>query len=121
VAVIPGARGDAGAAAAELAVVLPGVVLVLGLCLGAVQTVGQQVALTSAAEEAARSLGRGEGQDTAAARIDGAASGASLRVDHPGHAVCVELSAPSRFGPAAAAGFVVHARGCAWQEAPDAP
>ncbi|KZC94595.1 MULTISPECIES: TadE family type IV pilus minor pilin [Clavibacter] len=111
-----GADGDIGAAAAELAVVLPAVVLVLGLCLGAVQTVGQQVALTSAAEEAARSLGRGESSGTAAARIEGAASGASFEVEHPGHDVCVDLSAPSRFAPAAAAGIAVHARGCARSE-----
>lgn len=111
---------DAGAAAAELAVVLPAVVLVLGLCLGAVQTVGQQVMLTSAAAEAARSLGRGEDASTAAARIEGAAEGASLAVDRSGHAVCVRLSEPSRFGPAGAAGLRVSARGCAWQEDPDA-
>ncbi|OUE21065.1 hypothetical protein BFL36_11115 [Clavibacter michiganensis] len=113
--------GDVGAAAAEFAVVLPAVVLVLGLCLGAVQTVGQQVALTSAAEEAARSLGRGEGAGTAGARIEGAASGASLEVEHPGHDVCVDLTAPTRFAPAAAVGIVVQARGCARREDPDGP
>jgi Flp pilus assembly protein TadG len=112
---------DRGAAAAELAVVLPAVVLVLGLCLGAVQTVGQQVVLTSAAEEAARSIGRGEDAGTAAARIDGAAGGASMAVDRSGHAVCVRLTAPSRFGPAGAAGLRVSARGCAWQEDPGVP
>jgi hypothetical protein len=114
--------GDPGAAAAELAVVLPAVVVVLGLCLGAVQTVGQQVALTSAAEEASRSLGRGEGTETAARRIEGAASGAAMSVERPGHAVCVRLTAPSRFGPAGALGISVSARGCAWQEeTADAP
>lgn len=117
----PVVPGDLGAAAAEVAVVLPAVVLVLGLCLGAVQTVGQQVALTSAAEEAARSLGRGEAPDTAAARIEGAASGASLEVEHPGHDVCVHLTASSRFALAAAAGVVVQARGCARQEDTDGP
>ncbi|OUE27292.1 hypothetical protein BFL37_04180 [Clavibacter michiganensis] len=100
---------------------LPGVVLVLGLCLGAVQTVGQQVVLTSAAEEAARSIGRGEDAGTAAARIDGAAPGAAMAVDRSGHVVCVRLTAPSRFGPAGTAGLRVSARGCAWQEDPDAP
>jgi Flp pilus assembly protein TadG len=119
----PGARpfADRGAAAAELAVVLPAVVLVLGLCLGAVQTVGQQVMLTSAAEEAARSLGRGEDAGTAAARIEGAAAGAAMSVDRSGHAVCVRLTAPSRFGPAGTAGIRVSARGCAWQEDPGVP
>jgi Flp pilus assembly protein TadG len=115
------AFGDRGAAAAELAVVLPAVVLVLGLCLGAVQTVGQQVMLTSAAEEAARSLGRGEDAGTASGRIAGAAGDAAMAVDRSGHAVCVRLTAPSRFGPAGAAGITVSARGCAWQEEPDAP
>ena len=119
----PGARpvADRGAAAAELAVVLPAVVLILGLCLGAVQTVGQQVMLTSAAEEAARSLGRGEDAGTAAARIEGAAAGAAMSVDRSGHAVCVRLTAPSRFGPAGTAGMRVSARGCAWQEDPGVP
>jgi hypothetical protein len=115
-------RADGGAAAAELAVVLPAVVVVLGLCLGAVQTVGQQVALTSAAEEASRSLGRGEGEGTATQRIEGAAAGAAMSVEHPGHAVCVRLTAPSRFAPAGAVGISVTARGCAWQEeGADAP
>ncbi|WP_043670279.1 TadE family type IV pilus minor pilin [Clavibacter michiganensis] len=107
---------DAGAAAAELAVVLPAIVLVLGLCLGAVQTVGQQVMLTSAAAEAARSLGRGEDPGTAAARIAGAAGRASMEVERSGNAVCVRLTEPSGFGPAEAAGLRVSARGCAWQE-----
>jgi hypothetical protein len=111
---------DAGAAAAELAVVLPAVVLVLGLCLGAVQTVGQQVMLTSAAAEAVRSLGRGEDASTAVTRIQGAAGSASMAVDHPGHAVCVRLTEPSGFGPAGAVGLRVSGRGCAWQEDPDA-
>nr|WP_304519830.1 TadE family type IV pilus minor pilin [Clavibacter sp. VKM Ac-2873] len=104
-----------------MAVVLPAVVLVLGLCLGAVQTVGQQVMLTSAAEEAARSIGRGEDAGTAEARIEGAAAGAAMAVERSGHAVCVRLTAPSRFGPAGVAGIRVSARGCAWQEDPDAP
>jgi hypothetical protein len=111
---------DAGAAAAELAVTLPAVVLVLGLCLGAVQTVGQQVMLTSAAAAAARSLGRGEDPGTATARVEGATGRASMAVDRTGHAVCVQLTEPSRFGPAEAAGLRVSARGCAWQEDPDA-
>ncbi|MDQ0743873.1 Flp pilus assembly protein TadG [Clavibacter sp. B3I6] len=114
------ASADRGASAAELAVVLPAVVLVLGLCLGAVQTVGQQVMLTSAAAEAARSLGRGEDAATATARIAGAAGGAAMAVDRSGRTVCVELSAPSSFRPAGAVGLRVAARGCARQEEPDA-
>jgi Flp pilus assembly protein TadG len=114
------ASADRGASAAELAVVLPAVVLVLGLCLGAVQTVGQQVMLTSAAAEAARSLGRGEDAATATARIAGAAGGAAMSVDRSDRTVCVELSAPSGFRPAGAVGLRVTARGCAWQEQPGA-
>lgn len=114
------AAGDRGAAAAELAVVLPAVILVLGLCMGAVQTVGQQVEMTSAAQEAARSLGRGEDESRAGERIDGAARGASMAVDRQGHAVCVRLTARSRFLPAGAAGMRITARGCAWQEDADA-
>jgi Flp pilus assembly protein TadG len=115
-----GPSADGGASAAELAVVLPAVVLVLGLCLGAVQTVGQQVMLTSAAAEAARTLGRGEDAATATARIAGAAGGAAMSVDRSDRTVCVELSAPSGFRPAGAVGLRVTARGCAWQEQPGA-
>lgn len=111
---------DDGAAAAELVVVLPAVVLVLALCLGAVQTVSQQILLTFAAEEAARSLGRGEDAGTAAARIDGAAAGAGMGIDRAGRTVCVRLTARSRFAPAGAAGLRLSARGCAWQEDADA-
>jgi len=93
--------------------VLPAVVLVLGCCLGAVQVVGQQVRLTDAAADAARSLSRGDGVDRAAGLAQRAVRGTRLAVERRGEFVCARLSAPSVFGPFVAFGLTVEAGSCA--------
>lgn len=102
-----------GSAAAEFAVAIPVVVLVLGCCLGAIQVASQQVRLTDAAADAARTLARGDPPGVATARVHRIVSSATMSTSTTGDFVCVRLSAPAGFGPAAIAGVRVSASGCA--------
>ena len=113
-----GSRGPApplerGSAAAEFAVAIPVVVLVLACCLGAIQVASQQVRLTDAAADAARTLARGDPPGVAEARVHRVAATATMSSSTNDSFVCVELSAPAGFGPAALAGVRVRASGCA--------
>jgi Flp pilus assembly protein TadG len=104
---------ERGSAAAEFAVAIPVVVLVLACCLGAIQVASQQVRLTDAAADAARTLARGDPPSVAAARVHRVAPTAVLSTSTSGDFVCVELSAPAGFGAAALAGVLVRASSCA--------
>lgn len=104
---------DGGSAAAEFAVAIPAAVLVLGCCLGAIQVASQQVRLTDAAADAARTLARGDPLGVATARVHRIDASAALSTTTAGDFVCVQLSAPAGFGPAALAGVRVRASGCA--------
>jgi len=86
---------DRGSATAELAVVLPALVLVTVLCVWAVMSVAVHVACLDAARTGARGLARGEPValvvDVAQER---APHGARVRVDHLGGGlVAVEVTA----------------------------
>lgn len=112
----PGARRKAderGSVTAEFAAVVPAAMLVLAFCLGAVQLVGQQLRVTDAAANAARSLARGDGDGLAASRVEAAIGPATLRQRREGAFVCVTLEAPAAFAPAALAGIAVTGSGCA--------
>lgn len=84
---------DRGSVTAELAVALPAVVIVLALCIAGVQVGAAQVRVTSAAADAARALGRGE-SDATAARIAQGVSGApvTLAAHRDAEFVCAEVS-----------------------------
>ncbi|WP_255513314.1 TadE family protein [Homoserinibacter sp. GY 40078] len=103
---------DRGSTAAEFAVALPAVILVLGACLGALGVVSQQLRLQDAAADAARGLGRGETESVVAERVQAALAGASIARHEDGELVCVRLSAPAA-GPAAIAGLRLVASSCA--------
>lgn len=92
---------------------IPAVVLVLGCCLGAVQVVGQQVRLTDAAADAARSLARGDGADQAGSLVRRLVGDASFTIERRGEFVCAHLRAPGAFGPFAGFGLSVAASSCA--------
>lgn len=104
---------DAGSVAAEFAVAVPAVILVLACCLGAVQVASQQVRLADAAADAARTLARGDPVAVAAARAQRVAGNASMTTSNRGDFVCVQLSAAAGFGPASLAGVRVLASSCA--------
>jgi len=110
---MPSPWGDRGSVTAEFATVVPAVLLVLALCLGAVQISGQQVRLTGAAAAAARSLARGDGEDRVAGLVARLVGPAAISTQRQGDFVCVRLSAPSAFGAFAAFGVTVSAGSCA--------
>ena len=82
-------RDDRGSAAAELAVALPAVVLALLLGAGALGAASRQVALQDAAADAARLLGRGEGEGAAHRVVSVAVSGAEMSSRASNDLVCV--------------------------------
>lgn len=84
-------RSDAerGSVAAELALALPAVVLVMVLGVGALGAAARQVALQDAAADAARLLGRGEGAGAASAVLSGAVPGSVMSSSTRGDLVCV--------------------------------
>jgi len=106
-------QNELGSAAAEFAVAIPAVVLVLACCLSAIQVASQQVRLTDAAADAARTLARGDPVGVATARVHRIDASAVLNTSTTGDFVCVQLSSPAGFGPAALAGVRVRASGCA--------
>ncbi|WP_245636041.1 TadE family type IV pilus minor pilin [Herbiconiux solani] len=101
--------------AAEFAMVLPAVMLVLAFAAGAVQVGAAQVRLTDAAADAARLVGRGESESRAASRLQDAVGGAALAVSRDGLLVCVTATASVTLGPMAGA-IDLGARGCAYDD-----
>ncbi|WP_337005743.1 MULTISPECIES: TadE family type IV pilus minor pilin [unclassified Microbacterium] len=83
---------ERGSVSAELALALPAVVLVLLLGAGALGAASRQVALQDASADAARLLGRGEGQEEAVRVVRTAVSGAAVSSSHSGNLVCVTSS-----------------------------
>lgn len=106
------AADDRGSAAAEFAVALPAVMLVLALCLGGVGAAAQQVRLQDAAADAARGLGRGDGAADVSARAGRVVPGVVVTRFTEGELVCAQLAAPAA-GPLGAAGVRISATGCA--------
>ncbi|MDJ1372370.1 TadE family protein [Gulosibacter molinativorax] len=85
------ARSERGGAAAEFAVAIPAVVLVLTLCVGAVVSASAYVRVQDAAGEAARLSARGDAPDSA---LSIAGSGASVDTWDSGEFRCARVSAP---------------------------
>jgi len=98
---------------AEFAVLVPGVLLVLAFCLAAIQIVGQQVRITDAAADGARSLARGDTAAVAAQRVRHSVGGASIADSRDGEYVCIDVSQPAEFAPARLIGIDVTAHSCA--------
>jgi len=93
-----GLGGDAGSAAAELAVALPAVLLALVLGVGALSAAAQQVALQDSAADAARLLARGESAARAAGVIGAAVDGARMSTRTAGDLICASAAAEFRVG-----------------------
>lgn len=96
--------GDRGSAAAEFAVALPAVAVVLLLGAGALSACALQVRLQDAAADAARLAARGDPPDRASVT----APGASIGISHDGDLVCATVTA----SPALPIG-PLHATSCA--------
>lgn len=105
--------GNAGSITAEFVTVMPAIVLVLAGCLGAVGLVGQQVRLTDAAADAARSLARGDDEGRAQALVAQMIEGASLRTVRRGEFICAEVASSAEAGTLGGFGLTLRASSCA--------
>ncbi|WP_268920999.1 TadE family type IV pilus minor pilin [Paramicrobacterium chengjingii] len=97
-----------GSVTAELAVVIPAVMLVLALCMWGLQATVLQVRVTDAAADAARTLARGDSMSLARSRAATLVDGAQVSSSHSGDFVCATVSTRSAVLP-----ITVSARGCA--------
>ncbi|MFC4139740.1 MULTISPECIES: TadE family type IV pilus minor pilin [unclassified Microbacterium] len=91
-------RDERGSVAAELAVAVPAVLLVLMLGVGALSAAARQVALQDAAADAARLLGRGESEGRAFGSVSGAVHGAGAVSEQRGDLICVTATADLAIG-----------------------
>ncbi|MEL5992380.1 TadE family type IV pilus minor pilin [Microbacterium phosphatis] len=87
--------GERGSVAAELAVALPAVLVVVALGIGALFAASTQVRLQDVAADGARLVARGEPEGRAAAVV-AQVTGASAAVSWSGELVCVTASAAPR-------------------------
>lgn len=100
---------ELGSVAAEFAIVLPAVVLVLACCLSGLQVAGQQLRLQDAAASAARAAARGDGVGIAARLVPGATATRST----DGDLVCVSVAARSTALVGTLLGIELRASSCA--------
>jgi Flp pilus assembly protein TadG len=105
-----------GSVTAEFAALVPAVLLVLAFGMGGLEVVVQQVRVTDAAADAARSLARGDGAGAAQSRVETSAGASGVSVDDVSGFVCVTVSQRAS-GPLSLAGLTVEGKGCALQEA----
>lgn len=105
------ARGseDRGSVAAEFAIALPALAVVLAVCVWGVQLAGVQVRLEDAAGLAARAAARGDSADAAVAAV---LPGAAVRLDVAAALVCVDVSATVA-APGGLVPMALSARSCA--------
>ncbi|GGH43360.1 TadE family type IV pilus minor pilin [Microbacterium album] len=88
---VPG--GERGSVAAELAVALPAVAVVLALGIGGLFAAATHVRLQDAAADAARLIARGESEARATGAVVGAVAGARVAAVHQEDLVCVTATA----------------------------
>jgi hypothetical protein len=82
---------ERGTVTAELATVIPAVLVTVGLCLGSVAAVGQHLRLVDAAALAARSLGRGESPGRTQHLVDQLVPGSLVTVQRQGELLCATV------------------------------
>jgi len=104
---------DRGTVTAEFATVMPAVLLVLVLVLGAFQAVSAQMSIVDAAAVAARSLGRGESEGVAVSRVNSLIGEHTFRSSTEGDFVCVSLTASVHLAAVVLDGVSVAAHSCA--------
>src|SRR5258705_13975794 len=83
-----------GSVTAEFAAVAPAIVLVLALCLGAIQAVTHQLRIADAVADSARALGRGDAVDSVTARARIAVGDSWLTTERDGDYICASLRSP---------------------------
>lgn len=103
---------ERGSVAAEFAVAMPAVILVLATALGGVQLAGLQLRAQDAAADAARSYARGDPSGVVSARLARQVPGAGVSRYGRGDLVCARVTV-SPTGPIARFGIRVSASSCA--------
>ena len=103
---------DRGSVAAEFAVCLPAIVLLLGVAVGAVQVATQQLRVQDAAIVTARLVARGDG-NAAAATAANLIPGASVAVEQRTTLVCVRVSTSARIAAGRVSSLTLRAHSCA--------
>lgn len=88
--------GERGSVAAELAVALPAVVIVVTLGVGALMAASTHVRLQDVSADAARLVARGEPEGRAAGVVARAVPGARAATSWSGDLVCVTATAEAR-------------------------
>lgn len=108
------AHAQRGSAAAELAITMPVLLLVLALCIGGVQAASAHVRLQDAAADAARGIARGDSPQLVAARAEHALARTQIQQEQElaGDLVCVTLRAPAHIA-GINTGIELTARSCA--------
>jgi hypothetical protein len=106
-------KSELGAVAAEFAVALPAVVLVLALAIGSIGLGAEELRLQGAAFEAARLLGRGD--PGARARIRSVSQDATLSTFASGESICAEARVSVALGMLS--GISLSATSCALNDA----
>ncbi|WEK12372.1 MAG: TadE family type IV pilus minor pilin [Candidatus Microbacterium phytovorans] len=86
---------DLGSVAAEFAVVVPAVVLIVALAAATLAGTSRQVRLEQAAAQGARLAARGEGDGRVREAVAVLVSGARVAIGSDGDFDCVDVSAPS--------------------------
>lgn len=87
-------RDERGGAAAEFAITLPAVILVLAAAVSVLHAQSLRVVLQDATADAARLVARGDAPDRAASLVEAAVAGAQLDLNLDGDLVCAEATAP---------------------------
>lgn len=88
-----------GSVTAELALVLPVIILILGICLQAVSALGIQLSNAALARQAAQELSRGVALSLVATTMQRANHAAQLSQSSEGELVCVSLEQEVGPGP----------------------
>ena len=101
-----------GSVTAELAMVLPAIILVLGVCLQAVGALGIQLTNSALARQAARELSRGVDISVVTRSMSQANPQATLRRSIASDLVCVSLTQSTGVGPLSWLLSEVHVREC---------
>jgi Flp pilus assembly protein TadG len=104
-------RDDAGSVTAEFAVVLPAVLAIVALAVGAVGASAQSVRLADAAAVAARQTARGD-LDSVPGTLAALAPGALSTSSVEGAIVCLTVTRPVSLGPLSGV-VTLRARSCA--------
>ena len=106
-------RDERGSVAAEFAVAMPAVMLVLAVLLGGIQLAGLQLRAQDAAADAARSWARGESGSVVRGHLARQLPGARVARSARGDLVCATVRVSGR-GPSGRLGVSVAASACAW-------